>query len=62
MLIIEDKQMTINKKGMEGYGTLLSWIIIIGIGILLLVTVGILFTDVGRPAWTSIKEALGFFA
>ena len=53
--------MKFNKKGEEGYGTLLSWIIIIGMGILLLIIMGI-FTDVGKTAWTSIKGALGFFA
>ncbi|MBI2655909.1 hypothetical protein HYX06_05815 [Candidatus Woesearchaeota archaeon] len=52
--------MKINKKGMEGYGTLLSWIIIIGIGILLLIIMGV-FTDIGKSAWNSIKEAIGFF-
>ena len=53
--------MKLNKKGEEGYGTFLSWIIIIGTGILLLIVIGVLFTDVGKTAWTSIKEAIGFF-
>ncbi|MBI4452417.1 hypothetical protein HY637_03235 [Candidatus Woesearchaeota archaeon] len=53
--------MRINKKGMEGYETLLSWIIIIGMVILLLVALA-MFTDVGKTAWKSVKEAIGFFA
>ena len=61
MLILKGKQVKTNKRGMEGYSTLLSWIVIIGIGIVLLIVMG-LFTDVGKSAWNSIKESIGFFA
>ncbi len=48
-----------NKKGLFGYGVIIDWAIIIGVGVLLLIILA-KTTDFGREIWDKIKNIFPF--